>query len=154
MQTKHKIEAYTLSEMVIVIIITTIVMGMAFSVLSMVQKHMKGIQVNLSRNLEIDKMEQLINLDFNRFSKISYRPLEDELMFSSEIDTTTYKFHENFLVTPFDTLHVKIESKQFYFNGERISEGRIDALKLITSKVAFSQTLFVYKQNSAASFLD
>ena len=44
MKLTSKIQAYTLSEMIVVLILTSIVVGMAFSVLTLVQKHMSGIR--------------------------------------------------------------------------------------------------------------
>lgn len=154
LQTKHKIKAFTLSEMIVVIIITTIVVGMAFSVLAMVQKHMKGIQANFNNTLEIEKLEQVLNTDFNRYSKIQYSTNNEELFFISEIDTITYQFTEKHVITPTDTLSLEVHHKQFYFNGAKVIDGKIDAIMLETTKALLSQNVFVYKRNDATLFLD
>ncbi|TBN04484.1 hypothetical protein EYD45_07510 [Hyunsoonleella flava] len=140
--------------MIVVIIITTIVVGMAFSVLAMVQKHMKGIQANFNKTLEIEKLEQVLNIDFNRHTKIEYDTINDELFFISEIDTVAYQFTENHVITPMDTLHIPLHHKQFFFNGLKVNYGRIDAIKLETTKTFLSQNVFVYKRNDATLFLD
>ncbi len=154
MQTKHKIQAFTLSEMIVVIIITTIVIGMAFSVLSMVQKHMNGIQANFNRSLELNKLEQLLNIDLNRFSEVSYEIKENRLVFSSEIGATSYQFVDNKIIKNRDTFNIEVQQKLFYFDGETILEGQIDAIKIETSKAFQSQKLFVYKRNDATLFLN
>ena len=56
MQTNSKVQAFTLSEMIVVLIITSIVIGMAFSVLRLVQKHMGGIQDNFNRSTELNRL--------------------------------------------------------------------------------------------------
>lgn len=154
MKTKHKIEAFTLSEMVVVLILTSLVVGMAFSVLTMVQKHMNGIQDNLNKNTELHKLEQSLWLDFNRYSKISYSPFDDELVFSSELTSISYKFNTETITKDLDTFKVSVENKAFFFDGNAIQEGHLDALKLNMSKNFRNQVLFIFKKNDATQFME
>ncbi|WP_246067710.1 hypothetical protein [Changchengzhania lutea] len=154
MLTKHKISAYTISEMIVVLIITSIVVGMAFSVLRMVQKHMNSIQHNLEKTTELNKLEQSLWLDFNRHSKIEYDTIEDELVFSSEIDTISYRFSETYIIKDIDTFNIPLKNKTFFFDGTEVPNDVIDALKIETSKVFQNQQLFVFKQNDATLFMN
>ena len=47
---KHKIKAFTLSELIVVMVLTLVVAGMAFSVLQLVQKHMYAIKGNFENS--------------------------------------------------------------------------------------------------------
>lgn len=154
MQTKHKIQAFTLSELIIVIILTSIVVGMAFSVLSLIQKHMYGIQNNFNKNTELNKLDQSLWIDFNRYSKIKYNTIDEALVFSTEIDSITYQFTDEFIIKHNDTFNIKLDKKTFLFNGNEIQKGQIDAVKLETSKDFQNQILFVFKQNDATLFLN
>lgn len=154
MQTKNKIPAFTLSEMVVVLILTSIVVGLAFSVLSLVQKHMLSIQNNFIQNTELNKLEQSLWIDFNRYSNITFNALEKEIIFSNELDSKSYRFYESYIVKGLDTFQVGIQDKRFFFDGERVETGTIDALKLATSKTFRSQFLFVFKQNDATPFIN
>jgi len=154
LKTKTKISAFTLSEMIVVLILTSIVVGLAFSVLTLVQKHMYGIQDNFNRNTELNKLEQSLYLDFNRYSEISYDAINDELTFSSELNTLSYKFKKKRIIKDRDTFPIQLKGKTLFFDGEKTTGGKIDALKLETSKVTRNQFLFVYKQNDATQFMD
>ncbi|MCF6318181.1 MAG: prepilin-type N-terminal cleavage/methylation domain-containing protein [Proteobacteria bacterium] len=149
-----KIAAFTLSEMIVVLILTSIVVGLAFSVLTLVQKHMHTIQNNFKQNTELNKLEQSLWLDFNRYSKINYDALENELRFATEIDSITYTFNNQYIVKDIDTFHIQINSKTLFFDGNFTEKGIIDAIKLETSKTFQNQKLFVFKQNDATLFMD
>ncbi len=140
--------------MIVVLIITSIVVGMAFSVLRMVQKHMNSIQHNLEKTTELNKLEQSLWLDFNRHSKIEYDTIEDELVFSSEIDTISYRFSETYIIKDIDTFNIPLKNKTFFFDGTEVPNDVIDALKIETSKVFQNQQLFVFKQNDATLFMN
>ncbi|MFL1013660.1 type II secretion system protein [Flavisericum labens] len=154
MKTDSKIKAFTLSELVVVLILTSIVVGMAFSVLDLVQKHMAGIQDNFNKKTELNRLEQSLWLDFNTYPNIEYKPFDDTLVFSNEIDSTVYSFHKEFIVKATDTFQISIKSKTLYFLGAPIPSGKLDALKLETSKDFQSQKLFVFKENDATHFMD
>ena len=139
--------------MIVVLILTSIVVGLAFSVLTLVQKHMYGIQENFNRNTELHKLEQSLYLDFNRYAEINYDAIKDELTFSSELSVVRYRFEDVQIIKDQDTFPIQLKTKTYYFDGEKTNEGKIDALKL-DSKGTRNQFLFVYKQNDATQFMN
>lgn len=154
MQTKHKIQAFTLSEMIVVIILTSIVVGMAFSVLTLVQKHMASIQDNFNKNTELNKLEQTLWLDFSRYSAIKHNELDDTLIFTTEMDSIGYQFTSEYIIKDMDTFNIQLQQKSFYFDGSIIQNGQVDAIKLEASKGIQSQSLFIFKQNDATLFMN
>ncbi len=68
-----KVQGFTLQEMVITMIISTIVIGLAFSVLTMVQRHMWSIQKNFELNTEYNRLEQALWIDINTSTSISFK---------------------------------------------------------------------------------
>lgn len=154
MKGNKKIKAFTLSEMVVVIILTSIVVGLAFSVLSLVQKHMMSIQHNFSQNTELQKLEQSLYLDLNRYSKIEYNTSDEELKFSNALDSIRYTIHKKIIIKDQDTFNISINQKQFFFNGNSIESGQIDAIKLETSKATQNKIIFVFKTNDAANYMN
>ena len=54
MQRIRKISAFTLNEMLVVLLVTTIVVSMGFAVLQLVQQQMGGIDRNYERNTELN----------------------------------------------------------------------------------------------------
>ncbi|GAA3647239.1 PulJ/GspJ family protein [Flavivirga jejuensis] len=154
MKNNKKIQAFTINEMVVVLILSSIVVGLAFSVLSLVQKHMYGIQNNFAKNTELNKLEQSFWLDFNRYSDIKYNELEDKLTFATAIDSISYQFHKTFIIKNLDTFNIETQSKMLFFDGNEINQGFVDALKLETSKTLQSQQLFIFKDNDATHYLN
>ena len=140
--------------MVVVLILTSIVVGLAFSVLTLVQKHMAGIQQNFANNTELNKLEQSLWLDFNRYSRIKYNPMEEEITFANDIDSITYRFHDSYITKTMDTFHIQLQNRTMYFEGSTIGTGTMDAIKLETTKALQNQTLFIYKDNDATPFLN
>lgn len=151
---KQKIQAFTLSEMIVVMILTSMVVGMAFTVLGLVQKHMQTIQDNFSKNTEINKLQQAMWLDFNRYTNIKINKSGDALLFATEINSVTYKFTNTNIIKDKDTFNLICQQKTSYFAGNQVQEGQIDALKLKFSKAFENQVLFVFKQNDAATYVN
>lgn len=140
--------------MIVVIILTSIVVGLAFSVLSMIQSHMRSIQNNFNRNTELSKLEQSLWIDFNRYSKIRYNNVEETLVFASEIDSITYRINAEIIIKELDTFPIKLHQKSFFFDGNKVQKGTLDAIKLEASEAFQNQQIFVYKQNDATLFLN
>lgn len=149
-----KANAFTLSEMIVVLILTSIVVGLAFSVLTLVQKQMFAIQENYKKSLELNKLETALWLDFNRYSKITYNEIENELKFSTEIDSISYRFNENGIIKEQDTFSIRLKNKHLYFDGNLSNNSQIDAIKLETTKEFQNQSLFVFKSNDATLYMN
>lgn len=154
MKQNRKIKAFTLSEMIVVLILTSVVVGLAFSVLGLVQKQMLAIQTNYKRNQELQKLETSLWLDFNRYSDIQYHIIENELVFKHELDSVSYIFSKEFIVKTQDTFDIALETKQFYFDGILTESNKVDALKLRTTKSFQNKELFIFKQNDATLYMD
>ncbi len=151
---KTKIKAFTLSELIIVLVLSSIIVGLAFSVLTLVQRHMFSIQDNLSTNATLKKLEQSLWIDFNRYSKIKYSNTNDELVLASEIDSVSYKFLTDYVIKGIDTFNISIESKTLFFDAKTIDFGPVDAVKLKTSKAFRNQELFIFMENDANVYMN
>lgn len=149
-----KIQAFTLGELVVVLIITSIVVGLAFSVLNLVQKHISSIQSNLISNTELDKLEQSLFLDFNRYSNIIYDDTNDKIIFKNSLDSVSYVFHRSCVIKSTDTLRVPLEEKNVFLDGKRTVTGQLDAIKLRTTKSFLDKTIFIFKKNDASHFMN
>ena len=154
MHIDKKIPSMTINEMLVVIIISTIVVGMAFSVLRMVQQHMWSIEKYISKNRTITSLEQSLWIDFNRYSSINYNSQKSTLFFKSELDSVTYRFDTELVVKNRDTFRLATKTKHLFFDGNRIESGKIDALKLILEKTPIEKSLFVYKRKDAHQFMN
>ena len=124
MKSNKKIMAFTLSEMIVVLILTSIVIGLAFSVLNLVQKQMSAIQDNYNKSLELNKLETALWLDFNRYSDIRFNELDNELSAILNVSSILipcfipsypgWNYSENCLVTCIPTCFNPIFRKSNY----------------------------------------
>ncbi len=149
-----KIKAFTLSEMMVVLVITSIVVGMAFAVLNLVQKQMLGIEKNYERNTALNLLRQSLWIDFNRCDKVFYNAQSGELFFVNEMRTVQYRIGEYLIVKNKDTFDIKWEGQKFYFENVAVSVGEVDALNFVTAKEYGTQRLFVSKSNSATTYMN
>ena len=152
MNNSSKIPGYTLSEMIVVLILTSVVVGLAFSVLTLVQKHIFSIRQNYSQNTELHKLELSLSLDFNHYSSVEFK--FDELHFSNAIDSVSYGFESEYIIKDRDTFNISLNHNTFYFSGIETQKGQVDAIKLETSKRFQNQHLFVFKKNDAHTYMN
>jgi len=151
---KTKVRAFTLNEMVIVMIISAVVIGLAFTVLSLVQRHMWSIQQNFNLNTEFNRIEQALWIDTNNYNSIVYNDIENELKFTTEIDSTIYKIQPEYVLRGKDTFDIAIAFKAFFFNGNAVNKGTVDAFHLQLPERFKDQSVFIYKHNDATQFID
>ena len=154
MKFNKKIPAFTLNEMVVVLIITAIVVGLAFSMLTITQKHMLGIQSNYIKKNAIQRLEQSLWIDFNRYRKAEYFPEEQKLVFSHSLDTVNYFFYDTYTLKNNDTIAAAVKNKKIYRNGMPFQKGIIDALELKSSENDTITLFFIYKKNDAAFYMN
>jgi len=149
-----KLKAFTLSELSVVLLLTSIVVGLAFTVLGLVQKQMGIVKANFNTTLELNKLETELWLDFNRYPSIRFNDIENRLVLRNELDSVSYILSESFIVKHLDTLPILIKNKYFYFDGKQTTTHPIDAMKLITTKASQSRELFIYIKNDATLYMN
>lgn len=149
-----KVQAFTILEMMVVLAITAIVVGMAFSVLNLVQNQMRNIGAIYEVKLEANKLRQSLWIDFNRYSYAHFDQEKGELYFSNEMEDKTYFLSENRCTTAKDTFDIQLDSKKFYFRNRSQQTGEIDAIELKTSKASGHQQIFVFKENTPTTYIN
>jgi hypothetical protein len=151
---KNKVPSFTLSELLVVMIITVIIVGIAFSVLNLVKKEIVFIEKNYSKKTVLLLFEQKLWQDFNQYQNITFDPGDNTIRMESEIDTIVYRFSDDYIVRQDDTLQSKIEIDKLYLEGKETKEGPIDAIRLSGSKEIPEYAIFVFKENDATFFMN
>ncbi len=151
---KTKVKSFTLSELLVAMIITVIVVGLAFTVLNLVKKQITFIQKNYDRTSELAFFKQRIWLDFNKNKEVIYNLSDQKLLLKSEFDSVYYYFNEEFVIRNTDTLKTKLQIKTMYFLGNEVEEGTIDAISFLEKKEAADSHFFVFKKNDATLFMN
>lgn len=151
---KTKVKSFTLSELLVVMIITAIVVGMAFSVLRMVQMQIGSIQKNYEKSTRLSLFEQKIWQDFHEFDIISYDEREMCLVFQSELDTIKYEFSDEYIIREKDSIKIQLRIEKLLSQGEIVKEGNIDAIAISGEKELPKYKLFVFKQNDLTQIMN
>jgi competence protein ComGF len=149
-----KIKSFTLSELLIVMIITAIVVGMAFSVLRLVQKQIHTIQENFDRTSTLALFEQKLWQDFNEPHSITYNEQKQLVVLLSEIDTITYSFQDQYALRNRDTIPLQLTIQKVLFNGRKVQNGTIDAINLSAATTLPDYEIFVSKKNDITFFMN
>lgn len=149
----EKIKAFSLQEMMVVLIITSIILGMAFAVLNLVQRQMEGIETIYAVKTDVNRIRQSLWIDFNRYSYILYDQKRKELRFSNEMGEKTYMLTNGNLFINENT-QVPFESIEFYFDNQAVVHGEVDAISVKTSKETGHQEIFVFKENTPETYIN
>lgn len=152
--TNHKIKSFTLPELLIVMILTAIIVGMAFSVLRLVQKQIHTIETNFEKTSSLALFEQRLWQDFNEFNAIQYKGSENSLFMESEIDTVIYSFQENFILRNSDTIKLRLLPNKLFFHGKEIQNGFVDAISISGTAELPDYKIFVFKKNDLTFFMN
>ncbi|WP_457617869.1 PulJ/GspJ family protein [Lutibacter sp.] len=149
-----KTASFTLAEMLVVLLLTSIVVSMAIVILMIVQKEMKSIQANYKNNTELRTLEQALWKDLSSH-RVYYDRLKGQLIAMAVNDTVVYQFKPTYIVRNTDTLNLSILEKKYFLDSKIIeSNGEIDALELIFSKQQNQKKLFIYKNKAATYYMN
>lgn len=144
---KSKIQSFTLPELLVVMIITAIVVGLAFSVLRLVQKQIHAIETNFAKTSSLALFEQRLWQDFNELNNIQFNVKDNTLLLESEMDLVVYSFQKNYTLRNNDTIKLKLMTDKFLFKGKEVKEGNIDAVSISGKAELPDYEIFVSKKN-------
>lgn len=144
---KNRVSSFTLSEMLVVLIITAIVIGMAFSVLRLVQREIYAIQNNYDKTSSLVLFEQRLWKEVNQLHNITYTTSNEALLMVSETDSVLYRFKGNYVLRNADTIKLKLKNIDFFFEGNKITEGKVDGIYISADEEVKGYELFISKKN-------
>ncbi len=153
MNIKKKTAAFTLTEMLIVLAISAIVAGLAFAVLQFITKNLNSIQNNYSEITKIRLLEEQITVDFNKYHDINFDHNNRVLSLKNPIDSIFYSFDDSILLRNRDTLVHDAYSKDFFFAGDLIQSGKVDAIKIEFLNRKIDSFIFIFKENDATLYM-
>ena len=149
-----KLKAFTLSELLVVMLLTVIVVGLAFAVLNLIQKQMHLTQNNYRANTELDLLKQALWTDFRSHSQGFYYAEQQRLSLSNAIHTVDYRFVDDYVVRQQDTFQISLAQRKLFYLGEEVASGKVDALELLTAKGRGEKLVFVYREQDAANYMN
>lgn len=148
MKIKRKIQAFTLTEVLVVIIISTILIGLALSVLNLVQVNFHSIRKNYQNTTERQLLQQQLAIDMNRYHSIHLTEVGREILFKNPMDSVLYQYSGNKLIRQKDSIDLHIPAITFFYKGVNVEQGQIDAVKIQLDE-GEAGFIFVSKLNDA-----
>ena len=145
-----KIKAFTLSEVLVSMVLMMIVVGIAMSVLTILYKNLYAIQNNISGQSDLEQLELVLSLDAHRFPKMNRS--KNKITFANAIDSISYRWTDkaelntasiNHLVREKDTLLSEPFIIKSFLFGKQKSSGILDALKIELPQ--HDMALFMYQ---------
>lgn len=148
-----KIKAFTISEILVVLIISAIVVGLTMSVLNLVQQQVRSIQKNESLLTEVRLLEKALRLDFER-GDLHYNSHTNQLVARGVTDTTYYHFLKEQIVRNSDSLQVPVAKIKCYLDGLEVKNQAIDALEIEWLGYGEPKKIFISKTKDAAFYMN
>ena len=153
----RKIKAFTIIELVVVMILTSIIVGIVYSAYSIVGNQYTGYKKINTQNSRVALLSMLLNKDFSTSCFI--KSGEDKIFFyDKENNTITYEFWENCITrnsnAVTDTFFISslnVEMK-FLNQKQQFHNSLVDELNFETA-IFEEQQLFHFKKKYAADIL-
>lgn len=147
---KTKLKAFTLAEMIVVLVVASIVISMGFLVLNMVRKQVSLIQTNYQKKQEVQFFEATLTIDFNKRNAF-FDKKQEKLTLKNTKDSISYTFLDQCIVREKDTFNLEEKNKKLFLDGVEVKGGVIDAIEISLSE-HFSKKQFFIQQKKDASF--
>ena len=147
---KHRVKGFTLSEMMVVMVLTVVVVGLAFAILTLVQRQMETARQNYQGSTDINLLRQGLWHDLRTYPNAQWRATEQRLELGFDALAVTYRFEEDRVIRNRDTLDVPVYEYQFFNKGIPVIGGAVDALKLKLDESGSGRPLFVFRPATAA----
>lgn len=150
---RKKVQAFTLSELMVVLVVSSIVVTIAFLALSSIKKQIRSIQNTYETQQEILYLERALLGDLNTFEG-TFNAKKNQLQLTNFRDSLDYVFLDDTIVRDGDTIPLKMVDKKLYLHGEEVSSGAVDAIELTFSNTFSTNSVFVYKKNDASHYIE
>ncbi len=147
-----KIQAFTLGELLAVMVISSIVVTLSFLALSNVQRQMRIISQVFERQQKISHLERIITVNFQR-SEASYKQ-GNSIILNSAGDTAVYNRNLGKIIYKKDTLDIHLKEMIFYYEGNKVTNGIFDALEFSFDDTYGEKGFFLYKHNDASHYMN
>ena len=151
---QKKLSAFTIAELLVVLVISAIAIGIAMLVLNLVQTQVRTISSNYNKQTEMRILEKTLWRDLNTH-RLFYDPVKQQLECISEKDTIIYSFTANYTTRNTDTLKVPVYKTIPYIEGTVATTAtQIDAIELQLKKEQTQKKIFISTTKDAAFYIN
>lgn len=149
----NKLKAFTLAEMLVVLVVASIVISMGFMVLNMVRKQVIVIQKNYHRKQEVQFFETTFSRDF-KMRSVFFQERPNILIMKNTKDSIQYIFLETLIIREKDTFQIEVANKKLFLDGKEVKERSIDAIEIDLSNKFANRKLFIQQTKDASHYLN
>ncbi len=149
-----KINAFTLSEVLVVLVITSIVVGIAFAVLNLVTLQLNAIRTTYARSTEVAKFKQRLLYDFDAASTVVWDLEHQHLEITTPSQHITYEVLPDYVLRDSDTLSFKVKHIDFYYQGDTVKEGSVDGMNVALEMAKKHVQFFVSRRSGARDTIE
>lgn len=153
-KTSTTYNAFTIAEMLVVMILSSILVLMVLTILNLTQRHVNGVQTFGYSNDDLITFDRILTNDFNTTDDIFYNKEIDELWSIKPLDTIKYKFEDEYILRNNDTLNIYINNKTCFLAGNIVVSGKIDAVELEITNSKKNFNLFFFNNPDAKSLME
>lgn len=144
-----KVKAYSLTELMVVMIISTIVVAMAFTTIRMLKSQMKSIQSHYELRKNIDYLDGLLWMDYAKKGWATYDKSNNKLTVLGEQDTVVYVFNASLVLRNNDSIPLPKYDLGFKLDGKEVTAKATDAIEIVFETPFERKSLFVYGTKAA-----
>ena len=149
----RKIQAFTLGELLVVMVISSIIVTVSFMALGNIQRQVKSVNETFERQQKILALERILTSDLHSH-EAQYLGESKTMVFENSFERIQYRILPNKIARNTDTLQISIGQVQLYLEGQKVSAGRFDAIEFSFSDTFDQQGFFVYKRNDGAHYIN
>lgn len=150
---KNKLNAFTLAEMLVVLVVSSIIIAMAFLVLNMVREQVISIHKNYQKKQEVHFFEVRFSRDFNERNGY-YNEKENRFTLTNPKDSIVYSFLDKMIIREKDTFFIEVANKKLFLDGKEVNDANIDAVEINLSNEFANKQLFVQQIKDASYYVN
>lgn len=148
-----RLKAFTVAEMLVVLVVSSIIIAMAFLVLNMVRKQVISIQKNYQKKQIVQFFNTQITRDFNMYNAF-YDDQRNVLIMKNTKDSIQYQFLKESLIREKDTFFIEIANKKLFLDGKEVNDANIDAVEINLSNEFANKQLFIQQTKDASYYVN
>ena len=148
-----KLPSFTLSELLVVLVISSLVISLSFLALNNVQKQVRNVTKTFDKQHRVAKLERLLRSDLNRYNGF-YNATGSVLQLKNTTDSLSYHFTDSTVVRGKEVIPLQINQIMFFLDGVAVPSGAVDAIEGVFSDTFFQGGFFVYKRKDAAYYIN
>lgn len=152
---QKKVSGFTLTEVLVVLVITVVVVGLCFSVLSIVRKELSEISKHQETQTNHNLFEERLTIDFQNSQKIFWNKDKNTISCFSPIKNTIYTFKNQIIYCKTDTLVQNLKSYTCFLNGKSLEKtGFLNAIRYTLKPETNSKEMdfFIFKPHDINSY--